>query len=352
MTRFPAFFCISLAAQAMAAAAEEGPGVGPTTRVLFPQGGEYCYAATFDDAYRKSHPGQKLSAFMLYRVYRVDPSKEAVDPPVEEQIALDKGPEGANWTAVAARFTDAPHLYDQSVSCYDAEGMQASHCAVDCDGGSFDANPEGDGVRVSFNPDYGGLSLNQSCGDPDETGKSRWLTGAEAGGAFSLPRRPIADCAALDSEMRPDFAKDPVSLRERIETNGWRCLRRVYDAAHLKKHPHQQVAAIAVTLKGPATVTREESGWSSTELALTLSLKLRNGERANKDIACLADDYQFRCGGEFRLRRRDDASAMMLAGEYGGEDTPEQPAINGLKLGTDDLMFRLEASTAADCAAE
>lgn len=352
MTRFPAFLCTSLVAMAMAAAAEEGSGIGPTTLALFPQGGEYCYAAAFDDAYRKAHPGQKLSAFMLYRVYRVEPSKEAVDPPVEEQIAFDKGPEGAHWVAVAARFADAPHLYDQAVTCNDAEGAKASHCLVECDGGSFDAGSDGDGVRVSFNPDYGGLSLNQSCGDPDDTGKARWLSAAEAGGAFSLPRRPLADCAAVDSEMRPDFAKDLVSLRERIETKGWRCLRRVYDSAHLKQHPHQQVAAIAVALKGPAAVTREESGWSSTELALTLSLKLRNGEHASKDVACLADDYQFRCGGEFRLRRRDGASAVLVAGEYGGEDTPEEPAINGLQLGTDDLVFRLDASTDADCTAE
>lgn len=341
-----------LACIAPAAADDAVPNIGPRTLAMFPQGVERCYRATFDAAARKGHAGQVLGEFMLYRLLRPDPSKETVGRTAEDEVAYDKSADVWNWVAVLAKLADGKGYYSQSIVCSDSEDNGGVRCGVECDGGSFAMKKDGDSLALSFEPDNG-LSLNQSCGDPDEEGHDHWLTATEAGGAFTLPLQPVESCLAADREARPAFAADPVPLRERVATSGWRCLSRVYDKAHLQQHPKQKVSAIAVAIKGPVTVEADESGWKTTHLAVTLSVATRDGKHGSQDVDCIADQFQYRCGGEFRLRRRDAATAMLLAGEFAagaGETAPK--SLNGVAIGPDDLIFKLDGGTGSACGAE
>ena len=334
-----------------AAQAQDRPNIGPRTLKIFPRGEERCYRARFDDGWLKSHKGQVLAEFQLYRLLRPNPAKEAIERPAAEQAAQDKRADAWNWAKVVARLKGNAGPYDQVLMCSDTEDGKAVSCGVECDGGSFLVRQQDDGLAVTFENEYG-LSLNQSCGDPDEDGHSHWLTAKEAGHNFMLALKPAGECVAADVGAHPAFAADPVPLRQRVAADHWNCLSRVYDEKHLKQHPKQKVVAIAVAIKEPARVSTDSDGWSTTSLDVRLSLKLRDGKHAAKDVSCTADDYQFRCGGEFRLRRRGQATAMLLAGEYGGEGAEAPTALNGLFLGSDDMIFKLDAGTVANCAVE
>jgi hypothetical protein len=333
---------------ASAAGAEDLPTIGPRTLAAIPQGEERCYRASFDAAALAAHKGQIVRSFQLYRLMRPNPMKEAIDRDAAAEAAADKEATSERWADVVADLGSPKGLYSQTVVCNDSESTQGFHCYVECDGGGFDVTPLGGGLRLDF-ARSGGLSLNLSCGDPDEEGHDHWLTGVEAGGGFSLqPEAPEA-CVADDQAARPAFAADPVPLRQRIADKGWTCLSRRYDAAHLAKHPKQKVAAIALAVTAEPKVHVDEDGWRSTDFPAVLSLRMRDGKSGSREVECSADEYQFRCGGAFRLRRNGESGALLLAGEYGGEgaETPEELA--GLKLGLDDLVFRLDGSRDAAC---
>jgi hypothetical protein len=204
---------------------------------------------------------------------------------------------------------------------------------------------------MRFDRGSGGLSLNQSCGEPDEEGFDRWMTGAEAGGEVKLARVPVADCTALDREARPAFARDEVALRTRIATLNWRCLSREYDKAHLARHPKQKVTQIAVAVDGAARSEQSSpDDYPSTVLDVNLSFRLRNGEVKSRNVQCRAAQYEFSCDGGFRLRRRDGGSALVVAGEY--SEPGKAPTMLDTALGLDDTVFRLDAETHDDCSIE
>lgn len=337
---------LALSGGAVFVAEAESPG--KATLALFPQGMESCYVRPESPGPAK--PKQMISSFMLYRLLRPDPAKEEIEGSVEQAAMSDRAPGIEQWISVLVTFRGFEGYYHQTVSCRDNPGRNTATCARDCDGGGFAAVAKTDGLIADFDNGYGGLSLEISC-DPDEEGRDRRMTPEEAGGAVPLERRPIADCLAADEAARPGFAEDPMPLRERVAVSGWRCLKRVYDKAHLKRHPKQNVTAMAIAIKGQARVETDGDGWRYTLLDVTLSLRLRDGMKASKPVTCTADAFQFRCGEEFRLRRRNGESAILLAGSYGGEVewSGAAPHLNGLNLGADDMVFRLDASEAPDC---
>jgi hypothetical protein len=329
------------------ALAQDEPAIPPQVLEVFPMGEDRCYRTHFEPHDMK--PKQKLTDFYLYRLFDPNPAKEEVELTRAEAIAFDMKGNNANWTDVIARFSDKPHLYSQSVTCnvYETDSGQM-RCGVECDGGSFIANREGSGMQVAFASEYGGLSLNQSCGEPDDEGSGRWMTAEEAGSGFSLDKAPIAECQAVDRDAHPAFAEDPMPLRERVAVSGWRCLKRQYDKAHMAKHPRQAVTAMAVALRGAVTVDTSQEGYPQTSLDVRLSFKTRDGKLVSKDVQCGALEYEFVCEGNFRLRRRDDTSALLLAGEFEEEGDP-LPRVLDTELGRDDKIFRLDASREADC---
>jgi hypothetical protein len=345
---------LGLAIAVPALAETPAPGSGPRTLEVFPQGVERCYRASFGAAERKARAGQVLSEFVLYRLLRPNPRLEEAERSAEELMAADRAPEAANGIDVLARLDDGKGYYGQSLTCRDSES--GIFCGVECDGGGFTLSREGAALRLDLGADGGGVSLNLSCGEPDEEGAGHWLTAREAGGTIVLPPQPLEACVAADAQARPAFAADPVPLRERIAASGWRCLKRVYDKAHLRKHPRQKVTAMALAIKGPARVESDEYGWKTTHLTATLSLRTRGGGQASKGVDCVSDRYQFRCGEEgdaFRLRRRDATTALLLPGAYApGEGEAPPAALLGLAIGTDDAIFRLAATSEPECRIE
>ena len=291
-------------------------------------------------------PKQTLSEFYLYRLYDPNPALEEVDPSRDEAIAYFSKPDSGTWTDVIARFSDTALSYTQSVSCWVSDGKRVM-CGVDCDGGSFHVDRREGGIAAGFDKDGGGLSLNQSCGDPDDESGDRWMTSADAGGVVELSKQPPAACLAADREARPAFAADPVPLRQRIAETGWRCLKRSYDKAHMAKHPNQKVTALSVAIRTVPRVDKPEGEYPSTLMDVTLSFRMRDGKVKTRDVECRASQYQFYCDGDFRLRRRDGKTAWLVAGGYVDKDNP--PAMLDTVLGSDDLLFRLDASTETDC---
>ena len=327
--------------------AEEGGGLPQQVRALLPPGEDRCYLARFDAKDMK--PGQTLSEFYLFHLYDPVHAKEAVEFSRDEAIAFEAMNNYSEGLAdVIVRFKDKPFLYSQSVVCSVSEGSDAVTCGVECDGGSVKVRQSGKTVEIGFPEDYSGLSLNQSCGEPDDETSGRWLSGKDVGGSFTLETWPAADCLGVREAAHPAFAEDPMPIRERIAVSGWRCLKRSYDKAHLAKHPRQKVAAMAVALHGPVTVEQTGEDFPQTRLNVTLSFRLRDGKLHRRDVSCLADEYQFRCEGGFRLRRRDGASAWLVAGEY---DDPQakEPSVIDTVLGSDDKLFRLDAGTDGSC---
>lgn len=321
-------------------------GIGPRTLAVFPQGEERCYRATFETAKK----GQLVQSFQLYRLLRPNPAKEEIEMSAAEEVAFDKRPDAVNWADVVVRLRGHDGVFDQGLSCYDGEEGTHMRCGVDCDGGSFILNPAKNGVTIAFE-EGNGLSLNASCGEPDDSGRSRWLTGEEAGASMTLVAQPAEACLADDRAARPSFIKDETPLRARIGEGQWNCLSRDYDAAHLAKHPKQKVKSIALAISSPPKVVSDEYGYRTTTFDAELSLALRDGKTGSESVECYADAYQFRCGESFRLRRNDGETAMLLAGSYGGEDGERPTTLATLKIGADDLVFRLNGGNEDSCMA-
>ncbi len=341
---------VLFAAVATPVLAQDAPAVPPEVQAIFPSSADYCYVARMTPADMK--PKQKLTDFYLYRLYDPNPALEEIQPPRQQAIDYFSKAGSGNWTDLLARFSDKPFIYSQSLACWvSGEDSKQVRCGVECDGGSFKVDPKPDGLAARFDTDSDGLSLNQSCGEPDDEGNDRWMTAADAGGTVMLEKQPASACSELDRQAHPAFAKDPVPLRERIATLGWRCLIRTYDKAHLAKHPKQKVTQISVAIDGQARAERaSKDEYPSTLLDVNLSFRLRNGDVKSRNVECRAFQYEFSCDGGFRLRRRDGTSALLVAGEYSEPGT--DPTMLDTKLGSDDTLFRLDAETHDDCSIE
>ena len=297
-------------------------------------------------------PGQKLTEFSVYRLYDPHPSKELVELSRDEAIAFEKAmkePTSQGINAIA-RMSDRKGLLYQSPYCTPiGDQPDADHvtCWVECDGGSFNVRKTADGFNIAFDGYSQSMRFSDSCGGPVEIGeKGRSLTAEDAGQSFAMRPAPLETCRAADAELDAHLSKGVPSIREQVATKGWRCLKRVYDKAHLAKHPQQMVTAMAVAIKGPA-ITELSEGWPITRLETTMSMKLRNGKVVEQDVPCHASDYSYSCAGNVELVRRDESSVLLLAGQY--DDLDEMHNVLDTDLGKDDVTFRLDASTDTTC---
>ncbi len=332
---------------ASAAHAQDAPTVPPQVTAMFPLGEEVCYSAAFKPSDMKK--GQKLTAIQMYRLFDPDPLKESVEFTRQEAIAFDLSGTNGNWTDLTARFSDKPILYAQRLECSYSEDSDRVSCGVECDGGGFAAALKGQDIEAHFGKDSSGLALNESCGDPDDTGSGRRMTPVEAGGSFTFKKANIDECRSLDAQVKPAFVKGLPPLRQRIDDDGWRCLARVYDKAHLAKHPKQNVTAMALTIAGPVTVDREAGSHPYAHVDVLLSFKTRKGKTHARGVSCAADGYQLHCDGGFRLRRTAGNSLMLLAGD--GEEGI-RPTMLDVPMAADDRVFRLDVSPGAACKAD
>lgn len=344
----PVVLAIVLFAAMPGAGAQDATGLAPELQALFPQGEEACYLASIDAGAMK--PGQKLTEMHLYRLFDPDPLTEAVKFSRDEMAAFDRTGMMGSWADIAARFSDAPQLYSQTVSCSFYEDSKVVRCGVECDGGSFTVMPSASGIDAIFGEESGGLSLNQSCGEPnDETG-GRWMTPEEAGGTVALERTDLVSCRQVASVMKPEFVGNLPPIRQRIDRDGWRCMKRTYDAAHLAKNPQQKVKSMALSILGRVKVTRDADSFPETQVNAVLSFRMLNGNFRERAVTCTASDYEFNCEGGFRLRRTAGNSLMVLAGE-GWEDADTRPLVLDVPMGAGDRVFRLDRTQTSRCSA-
>jgi hypothetical protein len=318
---------------------------------IFPLGEESCYGATFTGKDMK--PGQKLTEFYTYSLHAPHPELERIELSRDEAQARERE-NISEWASspirIFARFKDNKHTYYQYAGCsvFDQKTGIAT-CGVDCDGGAFNAKRSDKGFDLFFR-DTEGIRLIDSCDGPGEFDlPGRYMTKDEAGGGFTMAKLPLSACQKADRDLYDVLYKEKTSLRERIETKGWRCLKRSYDKAHLARHPQQQVTDMTVAIKGPVRVEMSE-GWPFTTLDVSVSFRLRDGTTVARDVSCSAEDLTFQCEGNVWLQRRDETSALLLAGPY--DDLATSHAVLDTELGKDDVTFRLDASTEEDCSVE
>lgn len=325
----------------LAGAYADDASAGPQTLAAFPPGEERCFAGEFTPQ-RKD----QVTRLMLYRLLRPNPTYEFVEDDAAAIAARDRKADDTVPVSVIARFNDSKKDFVQDVLCHDDAG--GIGCYVECDGGSLAAARIGDGLKVTFD-DYG-MVVRGGCGDEEEV--TRMLQAKHFPPPGVLASQPVEACAAADRDAALSFSRDLTPLRERIARAGWTCLKRSYTADHLRRNPKQKVKSIAVAVA--LKTTPAEGGGTDTEIAATAEIRLRDGRTAKKTLSCYAMPYEFTCDNEFRLKRRDAKTALLLQGASAPDPGEPEPAreMLGLKLGAGDDVFRLEASTAATCEAE
>lgn len=332
--------------------------VGGLLTATFPAGEEVCFGRAYDAAHLARHPRQRLSAFHLFKALTPDPQREEAEHPRAVQVAKDRNgekvgiwSEGARWLSVRVRFRDEAKVYRQEVECTGADGARF-YCGRDCDGGGFGATRTGTSLLLAQDKDAQGLRLQTSC-DADEEGADIRIDPKEDATAFRLERLPMAACLAERDAARPAFAA-AAPLRTRLTRAGV-CHGRGYDTVHLARHPQQRVVALTLATRAPVRV-EEEDGYLTTQVAMSLSLRLRDGTSAEAAVTCTASDYVFLCARDgastaFEMIR-DGARGLVLrdANFRRREDRQNHLAdLLDLPLGDDDRVFRLEPRDDAKC---
>jgi hypothetical protein len=182
-------------------------------------------------------------------------------------------------------------------------------------------------------------------------------------------RKLLASAALLACLSATAFA-DP--LADLLKGDGGACFDRVYDKAHLDKHPGQQTIAVRLSLQ------RDEDG-SDAVIRIALSDKKRTNyivggcnwaAKANLDIDdkplitafkgpsgldCYAmtseDGSSAEEGGDFPIDLKDGRSILLYLPEYIAAWPSVDRSKNAgfIELGKEDRVFRLDTADQASC---
>lgn len=136
------------------------------------------------------------------------------------------------------------------------------------------------------------------------------------------------------------------------------CYARSYDAAHLRAHPRQTVAKIALSY-APANADGVRNTAARFELGFSFQLKGGAGWY-DGNAECAAKGAGFDCsleadGGLFRLTPKDGALRLDVVNRGGRDASGNQINLEGDdfggfgKPGGDDLAFDLKPAPAAAC---
>jgi hypothetical protein len=331
--------CASLVIAATAARAEERTSPLPEH---LPLGQEACFGRVYDAAHLASHPRQQVTSFHLAHEFAADPNSE-FPPAAMDEIRKADGDNGHVSVTAYVRFRDRPGVYSNGLSCYRTEEGRTL-CGVDCDGGSFSLKTSGASLLLENE----GFVVVGGCGANEEESEERVSVSPGADDrVFRLDPKPVAACRAERDAQAPSWAKRGAAIRERLAQKEEICFARSYDAAHLASHPQQSVRRIAV-IKAQGDFV-EPSDWPHYDLIFRI--ETRDGSKVEKKASCEPDHYAYTCTfgnsmetyGEAYLARADrDAIALRdRRGNLG--------KLFGLKLGSDDRLFRLTASPASNC---
>lgn len=124
------------------------------------------------------------------------------------------------------------------------------------------------------------------------------------------------------------------------------CFQRQYDAAHLAKHPQQQVVEIALT---PA-----EGQVVSTSLVVDIAVTLRAGDHYIGSAYCEPQGAGLSCGmegdaGAFDLGLRKGGALLLTVSGLGMSFENDQGFLTISGTSGDDRAFLMQPVAAADC---
>jgi hypothetical protein len=242
------------------------------------------------------------------------------------------------------RFRNRKGVYWNTLNCNRSADGKLTRCGIDCDGGSFTLHPRQKNLVLTNE----GFVLVGGCGASEEEYDNQvHLQPGADDKTFLLEPLPLAQCAALRDAVKPAFAKMGQALRARFTTEAAVCYSRSYDEAHLKKNPQQIVRKIALLrAAGGKDVHKDAPGYD-----LTFKIETTDGRHFTQTAKCYPDRYTYTCpvkaetdtAKDFYVTRAGD-NALTIRDRAG-----KLADFFGAKLGTDDRLFRLEASAAAAC---
>jgi hypothetical protein len=316
----------------------------PLLTRAFPPGEDACYGV--QDADRN----QRVAAIHVFKAQRSDPQREQPEHPRAAQMEADAGRPGASagtrWLSLLVRFKDEPgRVHRQDLEC-GGERSDGFRCGVECDGGRLDVTAEGEQLLLTQDQ----LRLQGACGTGE--GSSARLRGDAP---FRLERRPMQACLAERAAARPSWAA-AMPLRVRFAKRTGICHGRSYDAAHLARHPQQNV--VAITLRTREKVKLEDDdGIASASFRAEIAVRTRDGAGARTDVTCHAREYTFRCASEdeqatFDLIRDGERGVLIRDVNFAHRDGSENSLapLFRVRLGDDDRVFRLDERGDAACA--
>jgi hypothetical protein len=331
----PIVAALSLAAPAPAQETKQSP-----LPSHLPLGIEACFGRVYDANHLRQHPRQRVTSFHLFRSFSPDPNAENVVRTREELLDAD-GEGGFVLTDAFVRFRDRPGLFYNSLACVRSEGTV--RCGIDCDGGGFKLRTSGHSLLL----DNEGFVVIGGCGASDDENEQRDFVKPGADDrVFRLDPKPVAECAAVRDQLKPAWAKLGAPLRERLDRSEAVCFSRSYDAAHLGRHPQQTVRRIAVLKPDGGKPLHEMKIFE-----LTFRIELSNGRKFEQRTTCQPDKYHYGCTLDPKLDEQQDFY-LTRAGDQHVMLRDRKGKLGELfrtALGTDDRVFRLEASPAAAC---
>ncbi len=139
-----------------------------------------------------------------------------------------------------------------------------------------------------------------------------------------MPLSPIR-LAALLLLALPMTAAAQGLVAERAFPPAGACYGRVYDAAHLARHPGQIIAGLFLSGSSRGLVAaRRDAGRIDPELTLTLRVDLADGRSATGEIGCPEEGAAFAAAGEARAARATSRSRSCRT-EGCGSSTTTRP---------------------------
>jgi hypothetical protein len=173
--------------------------------------------------------------------------------------------------------------------------------------------------------------------------------------------------AALPARAQDQPSPEAAAFRERLlagplgKDKSYACFVRVYDAAHLAKHPLQKVSAMKLLM----TVEQEPDARTTQNFRLGLKFRKRAGDfdssgycgdarneqdgKRNPRIGCSVD-----CdGGGIEIALTPDNKSAMLYVEsvriWLNNKPDDEASTTSLKGGADDRVFRLDRASLDQC---
>jgi hypothetical protein len=272
--------------------AAQGQDVALGHKQLFTADQEACFGRVYDRHHLASHPNQKVTSLHIFRYLQQRSEAENWRPNDLKEANERFRQTGQTWVQAFVRFRDWPGYFHNWLVC-SGEYENGVHCFVECDGGTFDMKRESPTTALLYNH---GFRVVGGCGQEAEgTDWVDFSPGADDR-VFKLESMPVAGCRAEEQKAIPIRLGKP--LRERFRQDEVFCFGRDYDAAHLAKHPQQQVGSIRV---GRLAFEKEWLNNDRTriwpdDVQLAVSLNVRtNSARRDLHYVCRPREASWQC---------------------------------------------------------